>query len=289
MAFAHPEYLISPTDLSNKLGNPNLRIFDVSIALKPAATGYTAVSGIDDYQEQHIPGAAFLDQMGQLSDPDSSLGFTRLPDDQLLKAFGEAGINADSDVVLYCSAHMMWATRAWWLLHFCGHTQVAVLDGGLNAWREAGLATSKEANQFKPETLTTDMRPEKFVDCQAVQDAIGNDQFCTVNALSPAVYAGSGDMHYGRRGHIPASINVFYDSLLNDGSFRSEEEMRSTLTEAGLLDDKSVIAYCGGGISATIDAFSCLMLGKQDIAVYDGSMSEWVRDESLPLTEGESP
>lgn len=290
MAFTHPEYLISPADLSTKLGSENLRIFDVAVHLVPNPKGgYMADSGIETYNEAHIPGAAFLDQMTQLSDTNSPLGFTRLPDEQLIQAFADAGVSADSDVVLYSSGHTMWATRAWWLLHYCGHQRVAILDGGLRAWEREGRTCATEAHTFAPEKWQSSTLPHRFVARDAVLAAMTDSGICTVNALSPEVYAGTGDRHYGRRGHIPNSINVFYDTLLEEGRFRSADEVQRSLEEAGLLGDRHVIAYCGGGISATVDAFACLLFGKQDIAVYDGSMSEWVKDESLPLVEGSSP
>ena len=130
---------------------------------------------------------------------------------------------------------------------------------------------------------------QHFVDKEDVLAAMDNARVCTVNALSPEVYAGTGDHHYGRRGHIPNSINVFYDTLLENEKFRSPTEIKQSLSDAGLLDDRAVIAYCGGGISATIDAFACLMSGKTNVAVYDGSMGEWVKDASLPLVEGSKP
>ena len=290
MTFKHPEYLISPKALSAKLGHDNLRVFDVAIHLVPNPKGgYKADSGQGSYDAGHVPGAAFINQVAQLSDTSSALGFTRLPDDELIKAFADAGIDKDSDVVLYSSGMTMWATRAWWLLRYCGHERVAILDGGLKAWKAAGLDCSVEPNQYDGASWTSSAQPQMFVDQAAVVSAIDNAAICTVNALSPDVYAGKGDHHYGRRGHIPNSVNVFYDSLLLDGAYRSPDEVKQSLTAAGMLDDRSVIAYCGGGISATIDAFACLLLGKEDIAVYDGSMSEWVKDESLPLNEGDNP
>ncbi len=290
MAFAHPEYLISPEALSAKLGDANLRVYDVAIHLVPNPKGgYKAESGQKTYDEGHVPGASFINQVKQLSDATSGLGFTRLPDDELIKGFADAGINSDTEVVLYSSGMTMWATRAWWLLHYCGHKKVAVLDGGLKAWQKAGLDCSTEASSYAPENWTSNCLHEHFVDKDGVIAAIDDTAICTVNALSPDVYAGVGDHHYGRRGHIPNSINVFYDSLLEDGAYRSEEQVEQSLKDAGMLDDRRVIAYCGGGISATIDALACMLVGKTDVAVYDGSMGEWVKDESLPLVEGSAP
>ncbi len=116
--------------------------------------------------------------------------------------------------------------------------------------------------------------------------AIGEADVCTVNALSPEVHSGESDMSYGRKGHIAGSVNVFYDELLEEGRFRDVDDLRTALEAKGLLSAPRVISYCGGGISATIDAFACLLAGQEQVAVYDGSMSEWVRDESLPMETG---
>jgi thiosulfate/3-mercaptopyruvate sulfurtransferase len=290
MVFAHPEYLISPEELQAKLGNENLRVFDVTVHIVPNPKGgYEVESGRSTDDEENIPGAAFLDQVEQLSDTSSTLGFTRLRDDLLIRAFAQSGINADSDVVFYSSSHTMWATRAWWLLHYCGHQRCAVLDGGLPAWKNAGLDCVFDYSTYPAEMWTSTTHPQYFVDQDVVIAAIDDASVCTFNALSPDSYAGRGDHHYGRRGHIPNSINVFYDTFFEKGLFRSADNIRQLLADAGLLDDRDVIAYCGGGISATIGAFAGLLLGKDNIAVYDGSMSEWVKDESLPLVEGSNP
>jgi thiosulfate/3-mercaptopyruvate sulfurtransferase len=290
MSFAHPEYLVSAEALAEKLGNDNLRLFDVSFYLKPNPKGgMIPSSGQAVYDKAHIPGAAFLNQYDQLTDKNSPVGFTRLPDDLLVQAFADAGISEDSDVVFYSTSMTMWSTRAWWLLHYCGHKQAAILDGGLKAWQGAGLELSTEPATYAPANWSSAALNQHFVDKDDVVAAIDNAGICTVNALSPEVYAGTGNHHYGRRGHIPNSINVFYGSLLEEEKFRSPAEIERSLADAGLLDDRPVIAYCGGGISATIDAFSCLIVGKENVAVYDGSMGEWAADKSLPLVEGSEP
>lgn len=290
MSFAHPEYLISADELAKKLGNNNLRLFDVSFYLKPNPKGgMIPTSGQAVYDKEHIPGAAFLNQYEQLTDKTNPVGFTRLPDDELIQAFADVGINEESDVVFYSTSMTMWSTRAWWLLNYCGHKKAAILDGGLQAWKAAGHELSAEPAIYAAAEWKSSTLPQHFVDKNDVVSAIDNKGVCTVNALSPEVYAGTGDHHYGRRGHIPNSINVFYGTLLEDEKFRSSQEVKQSLTDAGLLDDRPVITYCGGGISATIDAFACLMSGKTNVAVYDGSMGEWLRDASLPLVEGSEP
>ncbi|MEM1436196.1 MAG: rhodanese-like domain-containing protein, partial [Pseudomonadota bacterium] len=184
MDYVHPEYLIEPAALAAKLEEPGLRVFDATVHLVPAERGYRAESGKADYDEGHIRGAVFLDQLRALSDTTSGLGFT-LPEASVLQAaLGAAGITADSDVVVYSSGHMMWATRAWWLLHYAGVEKAAVLNGGFRSWKDAGLPVSRDAATYPAGSFQGAVRSNRFVDQRAVLDAIGSDAICTVNALA---------------------------------------------------------------------------------------------------------
>jgi thiosulfate/3-mercaptopyruvate sulfurtransferase len=289
MSYTHPEYLIEPAALSEAAGASDLKVFDATVHLVPAERGYRAESGLEDYRSAHIPGAAFLDQIRAVSDTTTGLGFSLPGQDALQAGLRTAGVNDGDRVVVYSTGHMMWATRAWWLLHYAGIRNVAVLNGGFRAWQGAGLPTTGNDETYPTGDFTVSVREDRFADKAAVLNAMQDSSVCTVNALSPDVYSGSAEMSYGRKGHITGSVNVYYDELLDEGRFRSAEELVSVLSAKGLLEADRVIAYCGGGISATIDALACLLVGKETVSVYDGSMSEWVRDDSLPMTEGDSP
>ncbi len=287
MAYAHPEYLVTPAELARELGSPSLRIFDATVFLTPAPdAGYRAESGLAKFEEGHIPGTQFLDLVRAASDTSTGLGFSLPPASQLEALFRTLGVDDDSEVVLYATGHMMWATRAWWLFRYCGHRRIRVLNGGFRAWKDADLPITDEIANFPPGTFTARPNAASFADKSAVLAAIGDAAVCTVNALSPEVHAGEGDFTYGRRGHIAGSVNVYYDDLMHAGCFKADDALRTALSAKGMLDAPRVIAYCGGGISATIDAFACLLVGQENVAVYDGSMSEWVRDESLPMETG---
>lgn len=286
MRYAHPELLTEASDLAEAAGGETLRVIDATVHLRPAENGYRAESGLDGYRQGHIPGAAFMDLIRTFSDPSTGLGFS-LPDaGRLAESLGGLGIGRDHRVVIYSHGHMMWATRAFWLLHYAGLDDVAVLNGGLGAWTDAGYALASGDEHYPATTFEARPRPERFADREQTRAAMGDAAVCTLNALSPEVYAGTGEMHYGRRGHIPGSRNLHYDRLLEGQRFRPADELRNALDSSGALGASRVVTYCGGGISATIDAFACLLLGKDDVAVYDGSMAEWARDESLPLETG---
>ncbi len=285
MPYAHPEYLISPAELAADLDGK--RILDATIVFAPAAEGgFRIEPGLARFEEGHIPGALFLDQMRDASETSSELAFTLPAPQQLEALFRRLGISDDTEVVLYSSAHMMWATRAWWLFHYCGHRHARVLNGGLDAWRAGGYPLSTESASYPAGDFAANPNHDLFADTNAVLAAIGDADVCTVNALSPEVYAGEGEFSYGRKGHIAGSVNLFYDDLLEDGCFKEEAALRQALDAKGLLSASRVISYCGAGISATIDAFACLLCGKEEVSVYDGSMAEWVQDESLPMETG---
>ena len=287
MTYAHPQYLISPDELAADLDNPSRRIFDATVYLSPATSGgYRADSGLAKFEACHLPGSQFLDQVNAASDTTTGLGFTLPPVEQLEHLFRDLGVNNDDEVVLYSTGHMMWATRAWWLLKYCGHRNARVLNGGFRAWRKGRHPTTREVTTPTRGTFEAQVEPGWFVDKGTVLAAIGDAGTCTVNALSPDVFAGTSRMNYGRKGHIAGSVNVFYDDLMDHGFFKEDAALRRALEAKGLLAAPRVIAYCGGGISATVDGFACLLAGHGDIAVYDGSMAEWVRDESLPMETG---
>lgn len=277
--------LVSTEWLAANLSDPNLRIFDATVHLIPATPGpYTIESGRADYETAHVPGAAFIDLFKDLSNTDAPLPFTKPSDAQIAGAFGAVGIQKDSRVVIYSTTTPMWATRVWWMLRASGFTEVAVLDGGLSKWTAEKRAVETQSNTYPTADLKLLPRGNAWASKQTVLSAIDDGAICTINALSPGVFSGTSSTSYGRKGHITGSVNVPYASMLNeDGTYRNEGELRSLFAASGALNQPHVICYCGGGISATMDALALTLLGHRSVAVYDGSMSEWCRDNELPM------
>ena len=280
--------LVSTEWLAGHLGEEELRIFDVTVHLRPATPGpYAIESGRADYEAGHVPGAAFLDLAGELSDPGAKLPFTMPPAGRLAEALGAAGIGQASRVVLATTTTPMWATRLWWMLRACGFENAAVLDGGFAKWAREGRAIETGTRRYAPAALSLTARPGYWADKHEVLAAIGDGAVCTINALSPSVHSGEAAMSYGRKGHIKGSRNVPYAALVKgDGTFRDDAELRALFTDAGAFGRARAICYCGGGISATMDALALVRLGHPSVAVYDGSMAEWSRDPNLPMETG---
>ncbi|WJR78139.1 sulfurtransferase [Bradyrhizobium sp. NP1] len=285
--------LITSTELAGILHAPDLRLYDCTTYLEYQPPGsdipYIAVPGRRTFEEGHIPGADFLDLQGEFSDQHTPLRFM-MPDIAALEAaFGRHGVGPDSRVVLYSLATPMWATRFWWMLRALGFDNAAVLDGGLEQWRAEGRAIEMgPARGYPPGRFIAKPRTGLFVDSRTVLAAHGVANTVVVNALSAQLHQGLEPSRYGRPGHIPGSCNLPASTLLagETKTFVPLTDAKTKFAAQGIAQDKRVIAYCGGGISATVDLFMLHRLGHQNLTLYDGSMGEWAKDESLPIETG---
>jgi len=285
--------LISTAELLRELGWPSLRVFDCTTTLDYLPPGsdapYVVVPGRKTFEEEHIPGADFLDLQGEFSDQDTKLRFMMPDVAQLEAAFGHHGIGADSFVALYSIGTAMWATRFWWMLKSLGFDNVAVLDGGLDKWKAEGRALeSGPAKGYPPAKFVAKPRDGFFVGKHQVLAAGGDRNTVVVNALNETLHKGLEPSRYGRPGHIPGSCNVSAATLVDPATktFVPLADAEQKFAAQGFSRDKRVIAYCGGGISATIDLFMLHRLGYDKLTLYDGSMGEWATDNSLPIETG---
>jgi thiosulfate/3-mercaptopyruvate sulfurtransferase len=285
--------LISTGELEQILGQPNLRVFDCTTRLEYLPPGsdapYMVVPGRDTFEAGHVPGADFLDLQGEFSDEGTKLRFMMPGVAQLESAFGRHGVGTDSFVVLYSIATPMWATRFWWMLKSLGFDNVAVLDGGIDKWKAEGRALeSGPAKGYPPAKFTAKPRAGFFVDKHQVLAARGERGTLVVNALNATLHKGLEPSRYGRPGHIPGSCNVSAAALTDaqTKAFVPLADAEQKFATQGFSRDKRVIAYCGGGISATVDLFVLHRLGYDKLTLYDASMGEWATDDTLPIEVG---
>jgi thiosulfate/3-mercaptopyruvate sulfurtransferase len=285
--------LISTAELDGILNNPELRLFDCTTYLEYQPAGsdipYVAVPGRHTFEAGHVPGADFLDLQGEFSDPNTTLRFMMPQVAQLEAAFGRHGIAAFSRVVLYSIGTAMWATRFWWMLRSLGFENVSVLDGGLDKWKAEGRAIETgPAKGYPPATFPAKPKPGYFIGKHEVLAATQERNTVVVNALNPQLHRGAEPSRYGRPGRIPGSINVSAATLVDPQTkaFVPLAEAEAKFAAQGVTKDKRVVAYCGGGISATIDLFLLHRLGYDNLTLYDGSMGEWAKDHSLPIETG---
>jgi len=288
---AEEQMLIDAASLRTELGDPRLRVIDsTAFLLRELADGpYTVESGRESYNRAHIPGAVFADIPRELSEPGSPFRFTLPGPERFASVMGGLGVGPGVRVVAYAQQSPMWATRLWWLLRYFGFENVRVLDGGLTAWRAACYELSSDEVSVEPRSFAARCRPELLATTQDVIAVTAGQSACLVNALTPQAFEGLGPGAYSRPGRIPGSVSAPAQSLLDPDSwrFRPLDELARELS--GLMEaDPAVplIAYCGAGISATVDIFVLSMLGRDDVRLYDGSLTEWSADPTLALETG---
>ncbi|HNS01870.1 MAG TPA: rhodanese-like domain-containing protein [Anaerolineae bacterium] len=269
------EMLIEPDELLARLGDPKLRIYDSTIMFYMGMSAEEAAkmpTAHEVYLQGHIPGAAFFDHQ-LFSDVGGKYAHTLAPDEILAAQIGQIGIGNHAEVIVYASGLLASATRAWWILHYAGVQHVRVLNGGLPAWREAGGALATGEQKYDPASFTAAFKPEMFASREEVQAALGQGTVVIENALTQ-------DWH--DQEHIPGSTCLpLTDLTVGWDILRSQDEISALV--AARPKGERIITYCGGGIAATLNAMAHLMVGNENVAVYDGSLFEW-KGEGLPLS-----
>ena len=287
--------LVDPEWLEARLDEPDLRVLDCTVHLSfDSETGARrSVSGYEDWKRSHIPTSVFADLLEDFSVTDDPEYPYQLPDpDAFADAIGRLGVGDDSRVVLYDAEGNGWAARFWWMLRVFGFDHAGVLDGGWDRWTAEDRPVSTERPTYEPASFTPEFRPELVADKDDVRESISDEDHCLINALRPSDYAGSKPIKYGRPGRIPDSVNVptVGDEAIIDAEtaqFDSPETLRRRFAAAGATDAKQVTTYCGGGIAASSAALALSVIGVEDVAVYDGSLSEWGTDPELPMVTDE--
>ena len=289
MAFARPEFLVSTDWLADHLKGNDVRVFETTVFLHRGDGGVRAESGQAQYETGHIPGAGFLDLQADFSDNDQPYRFMMPSAEAFAEAAGRHGISETSKLVLYDRLGSQWAARLWWMFRSMGCQGAVVLDGGWGRWTAEGRAASTDPATYAPATFRPTPDPARFANLAEVMAFIESGTgggSCLINALGRDQHSGEdGGQGYGRAGHIPGASNVPSGELTDPetGLFRPAEELAALFDAAGADRTQRVVTYCGGGIAASNDAFILAMLGYENVAVYDASMSEYAADTSRPL------
>jgi thiosulfate/3-mercaptopyruvate sulfurtransferase len=281
--------LVAPEWLAPRLHWEDLVVLDATVELHfPEEGPYTAASERAGYLDQHVPGAVFADVLGDLSDPDGAHLFTLPSPERFAAAAGALGIGPGRRVVVYDRGAGAWATRLWWLLRVFGFDDVAVLDGGLPAWTAGKHPVETGEVPPRPTTFPVGLRRDLVADADDVAKLVGDETACLVFTLDEATFLGEGPLRYRRPGRIPGSRLVPSAQFVDPGTGRylPVDQLRDRLAAGGVLTASRPVSYCGGGISATVVAFAAALAGRDDVAVYDGSLTEWAADPSRPLVTG---
>jgi thiosulfate/3-mercaptopyruvate sulfurtransferase len=275
--------------LQDHLEAPDLRVVDIRGYVKKTDLGNGRqmaeyLSAREEYEEAHIPGAVYVDWTSDITDPDDPVPAQVAPPDRFAALMASLGIGDDAHVVVYDHAGGQFATRLWWALTYYGHDRVSVLDGGWKKWTAEDRPTTTEIPNPTPATFTPKTRPGWRREAEEVLAGGGGDAL-VLDARDEGQYTGAVTRGDGRPGHVPGARHLHADGLFGPGgTFLSEEELAEKLRGAGVPEDRdaSVVAYCNGGVAATVPLFALHRLGYKNISNYDGSWNEWGAREDLP-------
>ncbi|MCC7045561.1 MAG: 3-mercaptopyruvate sulfurtransferase [Alphaproteobacteria bacterium] len=284
MPYAKPEALVSTDWLARHLQAPDVRVVDCTYILPP-----TTRNARREYEERHIPGAVFFD-IDDIADSDNPLPHMLPSAEKFSSRVRKLGLGDGSRIVVYDTHGMMSAARAWWMFRAFGHDDVAVLDGGLPKWLKEGRPVEDMKPMPRERHFTSRMNQLLVRDLDQVRGALEKKREQVLDARSSGRFKGvDPEPRQGLRGgHMPGALNVPYASLLDPETktFLPAERLSAVFKEAGVDLKKPIVTSCGSGVTACIVALGLYLLGRDDVAVYDGSWTEWGGRADTPVVTG---
>ena len=283
--------LISTADLAAHLDDPSFVVVDVRHDLaKPQA-------GRDAYAAGHIPGAFFLHLDDDLSGPKQGIdgvfrGRHPLPERaDFARKLAALGVGDETLLVAYDEADGMYASRLWWMALWIGHGRAAVLDGGLRAWRDAGLPVTPQLPRARARALPLRDPLVATVEAEEIERALGTSRLRVVDARAAERYRGEVEPLDAKAGHIPGAVNrPFKMNVTPEGRFRPggdlAREMHPLLSGVAPRD---VVIQCGSGVTACHHILAMAVAGLPLPRLYAGSWSEWSASPHRPIATGGEP
>jgi thiosulfate/3-mercaptopyruvate sulfurtransferase len=274
--------LVGVDELAGALGSEELRIVDARFALMDP------LAGRGGYEESHLPGAVHADLNRDLSDPThAGEGRHPLPDAAAFaRKLGEWGIAPHHQVVVYDAGDgSMAAARLWWMLKLLGHDHMAVLDGGLAAWRAKGLPeTASISSPAAEPAYPANFDASRIVTADEVQSRLGEATGWLLDARAGERFRGEAEPIDPVAGHVPGAVNRPVADNLEAGRFKPPQQLRAEIMP--LLsgrDPGDVVVMCGSGVTACHLLLALERAGLHDARVYAGSWSGWISDPSRPI------
>jgi thiosulfate/3-mercaptopyruvate sulfurtransferase len=278
--------LISTEELSDRISQPGLQIFDCRFNL--AEPGW----GRQSYLDNHVPGAIYADLNHDLAAPVGPFtGRHPLPDPaEFAQTLARWGVTPQSQIVVYDAADGSLASRLWWMLRSSGHPNVLLLDGGYAKWTKECQPVRSGEEVALPAPLMSGLQfdPNSLVNVAQVEIAAYDPSYRLIDARAPERFQGLVEPIDRVAGHIPGAVNRFYGLNLNpQGMFKSSDELRwEFLSLLGDTPASQAVVYCGSGVTSCHHIVALQHAGLPEARVYVGSWSEWSRDPSRPIATG---
>jgi thiosulfate/3-mercaptopyruvate sulfurtransferase len=284
--------LVQTNWLEEHLHDPDVGIVDIRgyVRKKDLGNGRQGalyLAACEEYDEAHIPGAVYVDWTRDITDPEDPVPVQIASPGRFAALMGSLGMGDEARLVVYDHAGGQFATRLWWVLTYYGHDRVSVLDGGWGKWTAENRPTTADVPAPKPAVFTPRPRPRWRVDAEEVLADSQKGDTLILDARDEGQYTARVARGRGRGGRIPGASHLHADALLDpeSGTFHSDEELAKKLSEAGVPKDKDgrIVAYCNGGVAATVPLFILHRFGYKNLANYDGSWNEWGIREDLTV------
>lgn len=275
--------LVSTVWLAERLGSPDLQVVDATWFMPNEHR-----SGLQEYRRAHIPGAVFFD-IDTVADHSTDLPHMLPPPDAFAREVGALGLRREADIVVYDAQGIFSAPRVWWSLRVMGFPHVHVLDGGLPKWCAEGKPVETSRPSPEPTALRSIYDPDLVRDIDAVRQLLSERDAQLIDARPGARFRGEApEPRAGlRSGHMPGARNMPWSDLVTpEGTMKPPAEIRAAFQAAGVDLAAPIVTTCGSGVSAALLALALARIGRGDVAVYDGSWSEWGGRDDTPVVTG---